>query len=145
MEVKKNDKYKKRYILKQIQGKWGYSDFGGDNVLVKNCILNEKYNKIYQVIFNGGETIDGLYLINSFDIDIVYNDNEEKFYHITNKKYDKIAGCDDFNIHAFKDRNSLIDWLIKNEFLSESDRVFINNKYAIKENIDTLQRFVLEG
>lgn len=144
MDTKKNDKYKKRYVLKQVEGKWGYYDFGGDIVLIKNCILKNKYNKIYQLIFHGGEAIDGLYLINSFDINIHYDSPNEKVITITNKKYDKIAGYDDCTIHSFANKSEFIDWLIKDGFLSENELELINAKRIPRDRLKEMQKFVLD-
>lgn len=144
MEEKKYDKYKKKYILKQIEGQWGYYEFDGDIVLIKNCILKEKYNKIYQVIFHGGYAIDGLYLINSFDINVHYESTDNKTITITNKKYDKIAGYDDCTIHSFENKDKFITWLIEEGFLEESDLNLINAKTITKDMIKDMQKFILD-
>lgn len=145
MDVKKNDKYKKKYILKQVEGQWGYYDFEGDVILIKNCILKNKYNKIYQLIFHGGDAIDGLYLINSFDINVHYDSPEERIVTITNKKYDKIAGYDDCTIHSFESKQKFVDWLVKEEFLSEEDLQIVNAKTISKDLIKNMQRFILDS
>lgn len=145
MDAKQNDKYKKRYILKQVEGQWGYYEFEGDVILIKNCILKNKYNKIYQLIFHGGDAIDGLYLINSFDINVHYETSEERIVTITNKKYDKIAGYDDCTIHSFESREKFIDWLIGEEFITEDELTLINAKTISREMLDNLQRFVLDS
>lgn len=145
MDVKKNDKYKKKYILKQVEGQWGYYDFEGDVILIKNCILKNKYNKIYQLIFHGGDAIDGLYLINSFDINVHYDSPEERIVTITNKKYDKIAGYDDCTIHSFETKQKFVDWLVKEEFLSEEDLQIVNAKTISKDLIKNMQRFILDS
>lgn len=145
MDTKKNDKYKKRYILKQVEGKWGYYEFDGDIVLIKNCILKNKYNKIYQLIFHGGEAIDGLYLINSFDINIHYETPEERIVTITNKKYDKIAGYDDCTIHSFETKEKFVDWLLKEEFLTNDELSYLKSNAISKDSIKKLQRFVLDS
>lgn len=145
MDVKKNDKYKKKYILKQVEGQWGYYDFEGDVILIKNCILKNKYNKIYQLIFHGGDAIDGLYLINSFDINVHYDSPEERIVTITNKKYDKIAGYDDCTIHSFETKQKFVDWLVKEEFLSEEELQIVNAKTISKDLIKNMQRFILDS
>lgn len=145
MDVKKNDKYKKKYILKQVEGQWGYYDFEGDIILIKNCILKNKYNKIYQLIFNGGDAIDGLYLINSFDINVHYETPENRIVTITNKKYDKIAGYDDCTIHSFENKNKFIDWLIKEGFLTEEELKIVNARTITKDMVKNMQRFVLDS
>lgn len=145
MEEKKYDKYKKKYILKQIEGQWGFYEFGGDIVFIKNCILKGKYNKIYQIIFHGGYAIDGLYLINSFDINVHYESNESKLITITNKKYDKIAGYDDCTIHSFESRELFVNWLIEEGFLEESDLQLVNAKTITKDMLKDMQRFVLDS
>ena len=145
MQKNKNDKYKKRYILKQIENKWGYYEFDGSVVLIKNCILKEKYNKIYQIIFNGGDTIDGLYLINSFDINVEYESEEDRFFRITNKKYDKIAGYDDFTVHSFTSREKFIDWLIKNDFLDNSELSVLKDYTFDELHKSDLLRSVLDS
>jgi len=145
MDTKKNDKYKKRYILKQIEGKWGYYEFEGDIILIKNCILKNKYNKIYQLIFHGGDAIDGLYLINAFDINMHYDTPEERIITITNKKYDKIAGYDDCTIHSFATKEKFIDWLIQEEFLTNDELVYLKSNAISKNNIKELPRFVLDS
>lgn len=145
MDTKKNDKYKKKYILKQVEDKWGYYEFDGDIILIKNCILKNKYNKIYQLIFHGGEAIDGLYLINSFDINIHCEDSEERVITITNKKYDKIAGYDDCTIHSFESKEKYIEWLISEEFLNEDELHYLDSRAISKENIKSLQRFILSS
>lgn len=145
MDSKKNDKYKKKYILKQIEGAWGYYEFDGDIILIKNCILKNKYNKIYQLIFHGGDAIDGLYLINSFDINVHYETPEERVVTITNKKYDKIAGYDDCTIHSFETKEKFIDWLIKEGFLTSEELTLINARSIPKAELTNMQRFVLDS
>lgn len=145
MDTKKNDKYKKRYVLKQIEGKWGYYDFGGNIVIVKNCILKNKYNKIFQLIFHGGDAIDGLYMINAFDINIHYEADNEKVVTITNRKYDKIAGYDDCTVHSFENKAKFIDWLIEDGFLSEDELELVNSKKVPKSTLNELQRFILDS
>ena len=145
MDAKKNDRYKKKYILKSIKHKWGYYEFDGIITLVKNCILKEKYNKIYQLIFHGGDAVDGLYLINAFDINIHYDNNDEKAYTIQSIKYDKIAGYDDCTIHSFETRDELIDWLIKENFLKHDELKLINSKVITKDMLVGMERFILDS
>lgn len=145
MDTKKNDKYKKKYVLKQVEGKWGYYDFDGDIILIKNCILKNKYNKIYQLIFNGGDAIDGLYLINSFDINVHYEAPHERVITITNKKYDKIAGYDDCTIHSFENKAKFVDWLVEEDFLTVDELDLVNAKKIPKTMLKELQKFVLDS
>lgn len=145
MDTKKNDKYKKKYVLKQVEGKWGYYDFDGDIILIKNCILKNKYNKIYQLIFHGGDAIDGLYLINSFDINVHYEAPHERVITITNKKYDKIAGYDECTIHSFENKAKFVDWLVEEGFLEEDELELVNMKKIPKTMLKELQRFVLDS
>lgn len=145
MDTKKNDKYKKKYVLKQVEGKWGYYDFDGDIILIKNCILKNKYNKIYQLIFNGGDAIDGLYLINSFDINVHYEAPHERVITITNKKYDKIAGYDDCTIHSFENKAKFVDWLVEEDFLTVDELDLVNAKKIPKTMLKELQKFILDS
>lgn len=145
MDIKKNDKYKKRYILKQVTDKLGYYEFNGDIVLVKNCIKKNKYNKIYQLIFNGGEAIDGLYLINSYDINLHYGENSERLVRITSKKYDKIAGYDDCSINSFPSKKEYYDWLMEEKYITDEDLIFLKSKAISKDSLKKLQRFILDS
>lgn len=144
MEIKKNDKYKKKYILKQVQNKWGYSKLENNLILVKNCILKNKYNKIYQIIFHAGEAMDGLYLINSFDINMQY-DKERRVFTITSKKYDKIAGYDDCTINSFNNKNTFINWLIQENFLTEQELALINAKVIKDAELENMEEFILDS
>ena len=144
MEVKKNDKYKKKQILTQINGQWGYFEFNGNITLVKNCIMNNKFNKIFQIIHTGVDTLDGLFLINQFDINLYYDKNNEKYISIINKKFDKLVGYDEFAIKSFSSKDSYIEWMLREGYLCEEDLPLLNKDVIVKDDVKDMLKIVFD-
>lgn len=142
MEVKKNDKYKKKQILTQINGKWGYFEFNGNYTLVKNCIVNDKYNKIFQIVHTGIDTLDGLFLINQFDINLYYDKNNEKYISIINKKFDKLVGYDEFSIKSLPSREDYLKWMLKEGYLCEEDLPLLRKNVILKSDVKDMLKIV---
>lgn len=144
MELKKNDKYKKKQILSQIDKQWGYYEFQGNITIVKNCILNGKYNKIFQIIHTGVESLDGLFLINQFDINLHYDKNNEKYISLINKKFDKIVGYDEFSIKCLPSKKEYINWLLKEGYIEKEEVALLEKNVITKKDITGMFKIVFE-
>lgn len=142
MAIKINDKFKKKQLLGQVANKWGFYHCEGNLVFVKNCILNEKYTRIFQVIEMGDSCIDGVYLINSFDINVFIDIKDIKTFEIIIKKYDKIIGLDGMAEKSFTSKQEYYEHLFKKSLITQDDismltdtsnkSKYVSNMYSLK-------------